>query len=99
MVVRRALTSERIVRVRERERERRREMERERNGRDGRGRCERTVEAATREERLRLRRYVVYVAGLQRGRRAPLSHLVEMVEDTRSASPRPIYIRRVDERK
>lgn len=30
---------------------------------------------------------------------APLSRLVEMVEDTRSASPRPIYIRRADGRK
>jgi len=37
--------------------------------RDGRGQRERTVEAAAREERLRLRRNVVYVAGLQRGRR------------------------------
>lgn len=54
-----------------------REKERVRKERrDGGGRRERTVEAAAREERLRLRRCVVYVAGLQRGRRraaAPLA--------------------------
>lgn len=59
--------SERGKRNKERGREKERNRARKKL-RDGEGWRERTVEAAAREERLRLRRYVVYVAGLQRGR-------------------------------
>jgi len=63
-------------------------------GRDGRGQRERTVEAAAREERLRLRRYVVYVAGLQRGRRAaaPLFLLKWWRTPVQRAHGRYIYV-------
>lgn len=47
---------------------------------------------AAREERPRLRGYVVYVAGFAAWTPRPRWHLVEMVEDARSASPIYIYV-------
>lgn len=66
--------------------------ERVESGKEGRGQRERLLRKWWCGRNVALAQIVVYVVGLQRGRRRPRWRLVEMVEDTRSASSWPIYM-------